>query len=427
MQTFRGKTLQEAKRAAEAELGAEAIVVTARQVPRTGIGGLLGAMDVEIAAMTPEPDPIPTDKKKGPFSQDAYRATASTQWGTPQRKNKPDSDPPRQNDVLKLRRELFEELKSLQNVVARSAISPSSIEAELSSLREAIDLMQVVEQPPAAGRIGKLLRETAIEGRGASAILRAIKGNGGESDEERLRDAIADQIRATPWPLASSEPAIIAVVGPTGVGKTTTAAKIAARAILTQQRSVTFVSSDGHRVGAIEQLARFADLLGAGMEIARTKIELERIVERAKTDLVIIDTGGSPAPREGAEAALAFLGRGKAIATNRERFVLLCATASTRAVDAESFARIYAKAMPTALAITKLDETRTPAGIVHASVAAKLPVAVLANGPRVPEDIAPATMGAMLDALCADRSPKPAKAQRRGRGSRLEMEEKDHG
>jgi flagellar biosynthesis protein FlhF len=97
------------------------------------------------------------------------------------------------------------------------------------------------------------------------------------------------------------------------------------------------------------------------------------------------------------------------------RHVLVCMPAATRAVDATRIAKAFSAASPTAIAITKLDETDSPSGLVHAAFAAKLPLSVLCAGQRVPEDIAPATMGAVLDAVIprtqARKSPDECNSQ----------------
>jgi flagellar biosynthesis protein FlhF len=80
-----------------------------------------------------------------------------------------------------------------------------------------------------------------------------------------------------------------------------------------------------------------------------------------------------------------------------------------RAGDAARVVRSYGPLTPTAIAITKIDETETPAGIVHAAAAAKRPVSVLCFGQRVPEDIAPATSAAVLDHV-APRTPSTVTA-----------------
>jgi flagellar biosynthesis protein FlhF len=190
---------------------------------------------------------------------------------------------------------------------------------------------------------------------------------------------------------------MIALIGPAGVGKTTTAAKLAARARMAC-RTVTLVGCDTFRVGAVEQLSRYADLMGASFVTARTADELQRAIDEATTDVVIVDTAGRHPTADGVEIALARTDE-PARPSARARNVLLCAPASIRASDAARLAKRYGNLGPTGLCITKLDETDSPSGLVHAGWAAKLSVAVLCHGPRVPEDIAPATVPAMLDHL----------------------------
>ena len=122
----------------------------------------------------------------------------------------------------------------------------------------------------------------------------------------------------------------------------------------------------------------------------------------AEADVVIVDTAGRGAPAGDAiEHRLAMEVEGRA------RHVLLCLSAATRAADADRMARQFSTARPTALVITKLDETSTPAGIVHACVASKLPVSTICFGQRVPEDVAQATTTALVDYLVtSDRGTK---------------------
>jgi flagellar biosynthesis protein FlhF len=395
-QTFRGRTLDEARRAAHAALGPEAAVLTTRKVPRLGLGGLFGARDVEIAVAPPpasEPPPA-ASARRGIFSAAAYGAEAGKAAAPA--------------DLTALRAELRSELRSIHGASARPPSVDLSIESEITALRVAVERFTEPEAPR-TGALGRILRETGLEGKAALALAKALKKEGRAPSPEALRDAVADLIRAAPSPLNAEGPALVALVGPAGVGKTTTAGKLAAHAIHELSRTVTIISCDGVRVGAFEQIERFAELLGVTLVCARSAGELARAVAAATTDLVIVDTPGrSPRDLDSAERSLgasSLATRGK---TPRSRSVLLCLPASLRADDAAHFARAFAPTRPTALAITKLDETRTPAGLVHGTAATSLPVSLLCFGQRVPEDIAPATSGAMLDYLL----PKASTRQR---------------
>jgi flagellar biosynthesis protein FlhF len=162
-------------------------------------------------------------------------------------------------------------------------------------------------------------------------------------------------------------------------------------------RTVTLVGCDSFRVGAMEQLACYAGLMGAELATARTSDELRAILDNASTDVVIVDTSGRPPTADGVEIALFPARRaGREVSTTRSRHVLLCVPAALRSHDAVRVAKRYGALAPTSLAITKIDETEAPAGIVHASWATRLPVSVTCFGQRVPEDIAPATVGALV-------------------------------
>ncbi len=400
LQTFRGRTLEEARRAAQAAFGPDAVILTTREVPRAGIAGLFGGAEVEIAAAPAERERErerePPPRARPVFTDAAYAM----------------NDRLHEGDLSTLRTEVRQELRSIQGVMARSSAVPSSVESELSALRAAVDRLAEPELPH-TGAVAKIIRDLGLEGKAAQLLFKALKDAKGAALNERVRDAVADLVRVAPWPLASAGPGLIALVGPPGVGKTATAAKLAAHARLEQNRSVTFISCDGFRVGAFAQIERFAELLGAGLEVANDPAELRRKIEAADADLVIVDTAGTLRGGDGGpESALGGLAtrplRVRPGATARTRDVLLCLPAALRAVDADRLAKDFASVSPTALVVTKIDETSSPVGLIHGSVASRLPVSVLCFGPRVPEDVAPAITGAILDHLL----PRGASRQR---------------
>jgi len=86
---------------------------------------------------------------------------------------------------------------------------------------------------------------------------------------------------------------VAAFVGPTGVGKTTTIAKVAAHAALRHGRTVALVAADTYRIAGVEQIRTYADLLGVPWSMAKTRTELQRALERHRdADLVLLDTAG---------------------------------------------------------------------------------------------------------------------------------------
>lgn len=386
-QVFRGRTLASARQAAEQVFGSGAVLLTTREVRRPGLAGMLGTTEIEVVAAAAEPEPPPSVPPPPPsrpssqlFAQEAY---------APERR-------PDVAAVATLRNELRSELRSLKASSLQSDRGGPDLLAELAALRVAI------EDATPALRLGDeaaaMLRRLGIEGSAAASVARWLKGpEDGRALSERMRDALSEAIKVTAWPLATPGRAVIALAGPTGVGKTTTIAKLAAHATI-DRRSVTLVTCDGFRVGAVEQLQRYATLLGAQFASVGTADELARCLDEATTDLVFVDTAGRRPTADGAESLLsaqAFGERDRGYA----RHVLLCLPAALRAQDAASALKTFGSLDPTALAITKIDETSAPSGLLHGTAASGLPLSVLCAGQEVPEHIAQATVAAILDQL----------------------------
>ncbi len=385
-QVFRGRTLAEARLAAFQKLGPAAVVLTTRSVARGGIGGWFGASDVEIAARLPAAlragSPVaPSDV---PFAEGAYAERAARTPGS---------------ELAALRAELKADIRAMKTLLTETNGS-ASLAGEIEHLRGLIE--GLTGSKSSRDKVTARLRAIGIEGAAATALARALRGKTAECDG--IRDELLRVLRVAPWPLDGQRVAI-ALVGPSGVGKTTTAAKLAARARIEGQ-TVTLVACDTFRVGAVEQLAAYAELVGADLATAGTSDELRALLEGTRSDVVIVDTQGKPPTADGVEIALV-PPRQTRSARSRARHVLLCLPAALRFNDATRAAKQYGALAPTSLAITKIDETDAPAGIVHASWASKLAVSVTCFGQRVPEDISPTTIGALVDYV----APPPSKAK----------------
>jgi flagellar biosynthesis protein FlhF len=177
---------------------------------------------------------------------------------------------------------------------------------------------------------------------------------------------------------------IVAVVGPTGVGKTTTIAKLAARWSLRHGgEDLALVSTDVYRIGAREQLSTFARILGAPMYAANSGKELAQVLERLKSrKLILIDTAGI-GPRDlRLTEQLSVLQLGAARAR-----VLLALPAQGEAHALEEIVQAFAGVSPAACILTKVDEAASLGAAISTAVRHKLPIAYLCNGQRVPEDL----------------------------------------
>jgi flagellar biosynthesis protein FlhF len=177
---------------------------------------------------------------------------------------------------------------------------------------------------------------------------------------------------------------VFALVGPTGAGKTTTIAKLAARWSMRHgSDDLALVSTDSYRIGAREQLMTYARILGATMHAPNSGRELARVLERVQSKrLVLIDTAGM-GPRdvrlsEQLEALKLGAGRAKVLLT-------LPATGEGQAL--EEIVRAFGPASPSACIITKVDEAASLGAVISTALRHEMKIAYLCNGQRVPEDL----------------------------------------
>jgi flagellar biosynthesis protein FlhF len=177
---------------------------------------------------------------------------------------------------------------------------------------------------------------------------------------------------------------VIALVGPTGAGKTTTIAKLAARwAMQHGPKDLALVSTDGYRIGAREQLMTYARILGAPMHVANNGKELARVLERLKSKkLVLIDTAGMGPRDVRLSEQLAALQLGAARAR-----VLLALPAQGEGHALEEIVKSLASVSPTACILTKVDEAASLGAVISTTLRHKLRIAYLCTGQRVPEDL----------------------------------------
>jgi flagellar biosynthesis protein FlhF len=180
-------------------------------------------------------------------------------------------------------------------------------------------------------------------------------------------------------------------VGPPGVGKTTTIAKIAAQERARKGRRLTLVSADGYRVGAIEQLRLYAEIVGAPFKVARSAQELGRVLDETRGP-VLVDTAGR-SPRDGVAQDLFNLLR---VRKDVRTHLVVSAAASVSHVNRTI--EQYRCAEPHRVAFSRLDEAETLTPFVSVLRSQQLPVSYLGNGQRVPDDLERAT-GAMLAAF----------------------------
>ncbi len=176
---------------------------------------------------------------------------------------------------------------------------------------------------------------------------------------------------------------VVALLGPTGVGKTTAIAKLGARLALEQKKKVMLVTLDSNRIGAAEQLKTYAGLMGLPFRALQHGAELAELVrEQAQRDYILVDTAGR---NQRDTAAVGELSDALQDSLGIERHLVLSAT--TKAVDMQEIVDRFGVCGPDHLLFTKLDETSTFGPIFNELVRTRKPLSYLSDGQRVPEDL----------------------------------------
>jgi len=219
---------------------------------------------------------------------------------------------------------------------------------------------------------------------------------GSQTIKSRLGEALGRLIKfAGTLKLRISSPRIIALVGPTGVGKTTTTAKLAAMYALNRGNKVALITLDIFRVGAVEQLKTYSRIMGIPLEVASTPKELEKAVEKhSACDLIFIDTAGrSHKDKEKLDEMKNFLENKIPIE------VYLCLSATTKDRELEEILNRFKIFQISKVVFTKIDESESFGNMVNLLMKDNLQIAYFTTGQRVPEDIEVATSAKLADMI----------------------------
>ena len=184
-------------------------------------------------------------------------------------------------------------------------------------------------------------------------------------------------------PTHSGMPHVAAFVGPTGVGKTTTIAKLAAELSIKRKKRVGLISIDNYRIGAFEQLKSYAAIMGLLCIAAFTRDDFTRALKKMESmDIVLIDTAGHSHSDN-----LRMKEVSDVIQADFNISIHLVLSLTTGFLDMREAATAFSKLNPETYVFTKIDETKRCGKIFDQISDLQLPVSILTNGQRVPEDL----------------------------------------
>jgi flagellar biosynthesis protein FlhF len=382
---FQANTETEAIMLAKEELGKDAIVMNIKTISPKGIYKLFRKPVVEITAAVDENITYRNDKvKPAPAAAPVRRPVFA--------------------DVI------YDEEPSNQakDQAFVSDSAPSAIEAKLNNLQSLLEKQitqkEKQETDQEEGKAAETNKNLAciqliynqlinneVDEKYANQIITEIEGN-------LKKDASMDNILASIYQkivlklgqpktieLVGNTPKYIFFIGPTGVGKTTTIAKIASKFKVNEKAKVAFLTADTYRIAAVEQLRTYANILGIPLKVIYSEDEmLQAREEYADYDIVFVDTAGrshrSKDQRDDIELLINTI-------PEEEREVYLVLSATTKYRDLIKITEAYSEILHYNLIFTKLDETSTIGNLFNIRMLTEAPLSYATFGQNVPDDI----------------------------------------
>lgn len=359
MKKYTASTMPEALKLIRKELGEEAIILNSKTVYSKGFLGLFKKKSIEVLA-----------------GMDTFETPSTL-------KEQSSSHFEQTNNVAdEIKREL-EDLKYLVKSIKHPLMDQNYPE-EISNLLYYLKAQELEEE---------LITTVRDE------LFVHMKKNPHQMDLEHqitiTKTSLLSFFKELPFGGLSYTKKYINVLGPTGVGKTTTIAKMAARAVLENKKKVGFITSDTYRIAAIEQLKTYAGLLQAPIEIVYNENDLQQAMKRFEfLDVVFIDTAGRNYKEikfvEDLQKLIDFK-------ENTETFLVLSTTSKQK--DMEVIIEQFIDFPIEKFIFTKIDETHSIGSIINLMVKYKKGLAYYTDGQEVPEDIVEANINDLLHLL----------------------------
>lgn len=350
---FKAKTINEAVAQMKAEFGSDAVVLHTKVVKSGGFLGFFSRKSYEITgAIDPNLSPAPRIPKQPIRTKTITPAPPVT-----------DTNPDVSKDL-------------------------SEHQEWTSSIQSLYQLLQERDIP----------RQLALEI--IKLVLRSV-------DKQYWNDlpVLKEQLRTTvksyfitkePWEFDGNQKVVV-LVGPTGVGKTTTIAKLAANYHLIAEQSVGLITIDTYRIGAVDQLKTYANIIDVPLKVAYSLKELQDAIAGFNDqDLILIDTAGRSHANAMQMAEL------QAVIKEIKAEVYLVVGASTKNQDINAIIASFSELKIDNLIITKLDETESYGVLLQAPTYAKAPIAFITNGQSVPDDIEVADVDKLTNLVLGD-------------------------
>lgn len=395
---FLGKTKEEAIEKAKKELGENAVIMNVKEIKPKGIFAIFKKSSYEVTAALEEKETVVSpmnvlnsqkkihdninlaadEKIEIPRSARSNLNTAVHQIAN----SFVQSQSGTKNEEKDIEKRLDDLSNMLEKKLGAAAPEPEEKQTKPTSSQE-LEFVRVLYSTLVKNEVDEKYVNQIVE-----EIEQFIRP--GNSVDVILSNVYQKMIllfgRPEPIALPEKRPKVVFFVGPTGVGKTTTIAKIASKYKVEQDRKVAFITADTYRIAATEQLRIYANILDAPMSIVYTADELNGAVEKVSdSDLIFVDTAGFSHKNEAQKNDTKELIQGLNKSYSKEVYLVLSAT--TKYKDLLEIVDIYSSISKYNLIFTKLDETSTYGNILNVKLYSGAELSYVTNGQNVPDDI----------------------------------------
>lgn len=389
-----GDTAQDALQKVRAELGRDAVIINTRKIKKRGFAGLFTKPLVEVVAAI-------DDYEKD--NQNVGKVTMEV------------NDSTKNIDAINKTETFKESLKVSMNSLKDENFSKidetNNIEKEFNEIKSMLNkvykIIKIDEDnlSTIAKQYIFRLRNAEVDEEIISNIEDKIEKltEDLQNSEDFIRDfihnALLDFINIENEDIDTTLKKINIFVGPTGVGKTTTMAKLAALYTLKKQKKVGLITSDTYRIAAVEQLKTYSDIIGIPLIVVYSPQEFVSAVESFRDkDIIMVDTAGRSHKDRYQLAELKHL-----LDTGIESQTYLVISAGTKMSDCRDILNSYSFLEDYKLLFTKIDETSSHGIIVNTSYITKKPLSYLTYGQSVPDDIEIADKSKIINSFLGDK------------------------
>lgn len=371
------KSMNEALTRIRYELGKDAVIISQRKIRKGGFLGFFSKKVLEVTAAVDNKKPS-RDMNSGENVEESIQAIKKIMNSKLRENSKYDRESNTQLDNQQRKRTevIFDE-----NYKLMLDKNNEQLVNEVKEMRNMLDEM-IKGSNIAIGKskVQLYLEKMDIDDKIVKYIMNEIKMiSDNISDREKIKKVMEQIILTKPM----EESDIVVLVGPTGVGKTTTIAKLAGKMALLEGKKVGLITIDTYRIGAVEQLKTYADIMNIPFKVVLTIKEMEAAVESmSNCDVILVDTTGRSSKNAMQISELrAFIEK---VNTNNVNLVMSCTTKNR---DIGVILEGYKPLNYSNIMITKLDETSTYGSILNICEGSKKPISFVTTGQNVPDDI----------------------------------------